>query len=106
MGWDGMGWDGQPMNLDRIPPSWRLPEGVNASLWEYTQTPRLAEEEDEYFRDHPLFEADARALESRFTAPGPLVDLGCGTGRHALRFALRGFPVVAVELSQAMLVTV
>ena len=33
------------MNFDRIPPAWRLPEGVNASLWEYTHTPRLAEEE-------------------------------------------------------------
>src|SRR3954451_4845755 len=93
------------MSLDRIPPAWQLPEGVNAALWEYTQTSRLAEEEDDYFRDHPLFGADARAIESRFTEPGPLVDLGCGSGRHASRFALRGFPVVAVELSQAMLVT-
>jgi SAM-dependent methyltransferase len=94
------------MSLDRIPPAWRLPEGVNASLWEYTQTSRLAEEEDDYFRDHPLFATDAHALDERFTAPGPLVDLGCGTGRHALRFARRGFPVIAVELSQAMLANV
>jgi SAM-dependent methyltransferase len=79
---------------------------VNASLWEYTQTTRLAEEEDEYFRDHPLFEADARALDARFTIPGPLVDLGCGVGRNALRFARRGFPVVAVELSLPMLAQV
>jgi SAM-dependent methyltransferase len=94
------------MSLDRIPPAWRLPEGVNSALWEYTQTSRLAEEEDDYFRDHPLFAADARALDARFTTPGPLVDLGCGTGRHALRFARRGFPVVAVELSLAMLAAV
>src|SRR3954453_17508166 len=91
------------MSLDRIPPAWRLPEGVNASLWEYTQSPRLAVEEDDYFRDHPLFEADARALDDRFTRPRPLVDLGCGTGRNALRFARRGFPVVAIELSHPML---
>jgi SAM-dependent methyltransferase len=91
------------MSLGRTPPAWRLPEGVNAALWEYTQTPRLALEEDDYFRDHPLFAADAAALDARFTIPGPLVDLGCGTGRHALRFAMRGFPVVAVELSPAML---
>jgi SAM-dependent methyltransferase len=91
------------MSLDRIPPAWRLPQGVNASLWEYTHTPRLAEEEDAYFRGHPLFHTDARVLGERFTEPAPLVDLGCGTGRHALRFAERGFPVVAVELSQAML---
>ncbi len=94
------------MSLDRIPPAWRLPEGVNAALWQYTQTPRLAHEEDAYFRGHPLFEADARAVDARFTSPGPLVDLGSGTGRHAIRFAGRGFPVVAVELSQAMLAEV
>jgi SAM-dependent methyltransferase len=94
------------MSFDSIPPAWRLPEGVNAALWQYTQTPRLAEEEDAYFRDHPLFAADAQAVDERFTAPGPLVDLGCGTGRHALRFAARGFPVVAVELAQAMLIQV
>jgi SAM-dependent methyltransferase len=94
------------MSFDSIPPAWRLPEGVNAALWQYTQTPRLAEEEDAYFRDHPLFVTDAQALDARFTEPGPLVDLGCGTGRHALRFAARGFPVVAVELAQAMLVQV
>ncbi|MDR3633947.1 MAG: class I SAM-dependent methyltransferase [Isosphaeraceae bacterium] len=85
------------------PPAWRLPEGVNAALWHYAHAPRLADEEDDYFAGHPLFEADARALDARFTAPAPLVDLGCGTGRHALRFARRGFPVAAVDLSHAML---
>lgn len=85
------------------PPLWRLPEGVNSSLWEYTHTDRLADEEGAYFQGHPLFQADAQALDERFREPGRLVDLGCGTGRHALRFARRGFPVVAVELSHAML---
>jgi SAM-dependent methyltransferase len=63
----------------------------------------LAVEEDRYFAGHPLFEADRRALDERFSDPGPLVDLGCGAGRHAVRFARRGFPVVAVDLSGAML---
>jgi SAM-dependent methyltransferase len=85
------------------PPSWRLPEGVNAALWEYAHTPRLADEEDDYFLGHPLFAADAVALEARFTEPGPLIDLGCGAGRLAVRFARKGFPVVAVDLSPAML---
>jgi SAM-dependent methyltransferase len=85
------------------PPSWRLPEGVNPSLWEYAHTPRLAEDEDTYFLGHALFEADTRAIETRFAEPGPLVDLGCGAGRLSVHFARRGFPVVAVELSHAML---
>jgi SAM-dependent methyltransferase len=94
------------MSFDRTPPAWRLPAGVNSALWQYTQTPRLAEEEDDYFRDHPLFAADSEIVDARFTVPGPLVDLGCGAGRHALAFARRGFPVVAVDLSEAMLAQV
>jgi SAM-dependent methyltransferase len=85
------------------PPDWNLPEGVNAALWNYAHTPRLALDEDDYFRGHPLFAADARWLDARFHEPGPLVDLGSGVGRHALRFARRGFPVVAVDLSRPML---
>lgn len=91
------------MTLPEVPPAWRLPEGVNSSLWEYTHTQRLADDEDLYFLGHPLFEADARELEARFVEPGPLIDLGCGAGRLSLRFAQRGFPVVAVDLSHPML---
>lgn len=91
------------MSARRPPPAWRLPQGVNAPLWEYANTPRLAAEEDAYFADHPLFEADAEALDARFQTPGRLVDLGCGAGRHAVRFARRGFDVVAIDLARPML---
>lgn len=91
------------MNYARVPPAWQMPEGVDGPLWQYTQTPRLAAEEDAYFADHPLFETDARALDERFVMPGTLIDLGCGAGRHALRFAARSFSVVAVDLSRPML---
>jgi SAM-dependent methyltransferase len=94
------------MNIHRVPPPWRLPEGVNVPLWEYVHTSRLAVEEDAYFAGHPLFEADARILGAHFTTPGRLVDLGCGAGRHAMRFAGRGFSVVAIDLSRPMLETV
>jgi SAM-dependent methyltransferase len=91
------------MSFTRVPPAWRLPDGVDAPLWQYTHTPRLAAEEDAFFADHPLFKADERALDARFLVPGRLVDLGCGTGRHAIRFAGRGFSVTAVDLSRPML---
>jgi len=94
------------MTGDETPPAWRLPAGVNASLWQYAHTPRLAEEEDRYFAGHPLFASDAAAVDARFVEPGRVVDLGCGTGRHALRLAARGFRSAAVELSQSMLVEV
>ena len=44
-----------------------------------------------------------RGLDERFVDPGRLVDLGCGAGRHAIRFARRGFSVTAVDLSRPML---
>jgi ubiquinone/menaquinone biosynthesis C-methylase UbiE len=84
-------------------PSWLLPEGVNASLWEYASTSWLAESEDAYFLDHPLFRRDREEVTSRFVEPGRIADLGCGTGRMALEFARRGFHATAVELSAAML---
>jgi len=91
------------MNYTRVPPAWQMPEGVDGPLWQYTQTPRLAAEEDAYFADHPLFGADVCALDERFVVPGTLVDLGCGAGRHAVHFAARAFSVVAVDLSRPML---
>jgi SAM-dependent methyltransferase len=91
---------------DDVPPSWKLPEGVNASLWQYAHTPRLAEEEDSYFIGHRLFWRDAIEVDARFVEPGRVVDLGCGVGRHALRMAHRGFPTVGVELSESMLAEV
>ncbi len=90
------------MSDEPTPPSWKLPQGVNASLWRYAHTPRLAEDEDSFFAGHPLFEADRRALDARFLVPGPLVDLGSGTGRLSLPFARRGFSVTMVELSHWM----
>jgi SAM-dependent methyltransferase len=91
------------MDHTRVPPAWRLPDGVDGPLWQYTHTPRLAAEEDAYFALHPLFEADERAVDSHFSEPGRLVDLGCGAGRHAIRFARRGFRVTAIDLSHSML---
>ena len=85
------------------PPPWKLPEGVNPPLWEYAHTPRLARDEDDYFREHPLFRADAADLKARFLDPSPLIDLGCGVGRLSIEFARRGFPVVSVDLSRSML---
>lgn len=94
------------MTDHRPPPSWSLPEGVNPALWEYAHTARLAADEDEYFTQSALFVADAEALAQRFGKPGSVVDLGCGSGRHAIQFARRGHPVLAIDLSQAMLLEV
>lgn len=86
-----------------VPPDWRLPPGVNASLWAYAHTPRLAEEEDRYFSGHVLFARDSAVLSDWFRAPCRLVDLGSGAGRISLLFARKGFEVTAVDLSDSML---
>ena len=57
---------------DAAPPPWQMPEGVNASLWHYAHSARLAEDEDAYFRDHPLVRPsthDCCANGSRTPAP-------------------------------------
>ncbi|MFG0285947.1 MAG: class I SAM-dependent DNA methyltransferase [Phycisphaerales bacterium JB039] len=40
---------------------------------------------------------------ARPPAGGAILDLGCGTGRHAVPLAARGFRVTAVDLSEGML---
>ena len=43
-------------------------------------------------------------LEQALTPPGgDILDLGCGTGRHAVALAARGFCVTAVDISGGML---
>lgn len=42
-------------------------------------------------------------LQSFGCGPRTLLDLGCGTGRHALELALRDIAVEGVDLSPAML---
>jgi ubiquinone/menaquinone biosynthesis C-methylase UbiE len=80
-----------------------MPPGVDASLWRYTHTQRLADEEDAYFAAHPLFAMDREAVTARFQPPGRLIDLGCGAGRMTIEMARRGFDTTAVELSRPML---
>lgn len=42
-------------------------------------------------------------LEKYGVRPQSLLDLGCGTGRHALQFASRGINVTGVDISDTML---
>lgn len=84
-------------------PDWRLPRGVSRSLWEYTQQAHIATEYDRSIASSALSQHDTQVLLQHFTQPGRLVDLGCGTGRHAVEFARRGFDVLGVDLSAEML---
>ena len=54
------------------------------------------------------YDAECDMIEAAFRrhAPAPvrtLIDLGCGTGNHALRMARRGYAVTGIDLSPEML---
>ncbi len=73
------------------------------SIRRYAQVPHLALEYDRYFYHNKLFRFDTQLLDECFKESGPLVDFGCGTGRHLLHFAKRRFPVTGVDISTHML---
>ena len=82
---------------------WQLPPGVVPGTWEYLVSREIAEDYDEYFAVHPMFDFDETVLQRWFTTPGTLVDFGCGTGRALMPFARRNFRCVALDLSLPML---
>jgi SAM-dependent methyltransferase len=67
----------------------------------------------EHYVDAPLYDfeyrrrrADVnfyRRLGAEAGRPGPILELGCGTGRLTLALARDGFDVVGIDLAQAML---
>ena len=76
---------------------------IHPSIRKYTSTPSVALEYDFYFRDTPLFVLDTQILDKYVTHPQPLIDLGCGTGRHLIHFAKKGIPSFGVDLSTHMI---
>ena len=69
----------------------------------YVTSGRIARDYDSYHASNALFETDTRFLDDGFRVPGRLLDMGCGTGRHLVHFAARGFEVTGVDLSAEML---
>jgi SAM-dependent methyltransferase len=84
-------------------PDWRLPPGVDRSLWEYLHDREIADAYDAGLAGTPLVNLDLEFAERHFDRAGRLIDLGCGTGRLLLPFARRGYAVVGVDLSGEML---
>lgn len=89
--------------MNRVPPDWQLPPGVDRGLWAYTHSDELAANYDASLAGTPLLDADLRAAARLFDSPGRLLDLGCGTGRLLMPFAARGFECVGVDISEPML---
>lgn len=85
------------------PADWQLPPGVSRGLWDYLHDTDLARSYDQRLAGTPLLALDLCFAERHFPRPGRLLDLGCGTGRLLVPFALRGFRVLGVDLSAPML---
>src|SRR5262249_45913858 len=68
---------------------------------------RHAELYDLFYADKP-YEAEAAFVHDRLQALGDgptnkLLEIACGTGRHALQLAKRGYHVIAVDYSSDMI---
>ena len=79
-----------------------LPDLLQSTL-EYVQSRAIAEEYDDFNARNELFEHDTRFADRFVGAPGRLIDIGCGTGRHLVHFARRGLDVTGIDLSEYML---
>jgi SAM-dependent methyltransferase len=91
------------MNDQGRPPDWQLPPGLSHGLWDYLHSSSIAHNYDASLAGTPLFHQDLAFAERWFARPGRLIDLGCGTGRLLIPFARKGFKVLGVDLSEAML---
>jgi SAM-dependent methyltransferase len=59
--------------------------------------------DNEIFTRHTLAEIDFLVEELHLLPGSRILDVGCGTGRHAVGLAARGFHVTGVDLSRGML---
>jgi len=91
------------MKEHQPPQQHRKDAGISPSLREYLSRRDIAALYDGYFRGMRLFDFDTQVLDVLFDKPGRLLDVGCGTGRHLVHFARRGFEVTGVDLSEHMI---
>jgi 2-polyprenyl-3-methyl-5-hydroxy-6-metoxy-1,4-benzoquinol methylase len=59
--------------------------------------------DNEIFVQGTLGECDFIEKEIEYNKATRILDLGCGTGRHSIELAKRGYPVVGIDLSESLL---
>lgn len=76
---------------------------ANKQEWEAFFDAHAPHYDENPFAQHTVAEVDL-LIELLGVTPGArLLDIGCGTGRHALELSSRGFLVTGIDLSQGML---
>jgi len=96
----------------------RLPRGATESVrrhskggqempdkttWERFFEAHAPTYDDNVFTKNTLREVDFLLEELHLPLGGSVLDVGCGTGRHAIELAKRGYAVTGLDLSSAML---
>lgn len=59
--------------------------------------------DDESFTKGTMGEVDFIEKEAGYNKSFRMLDIGCGTGRHSIELAKRGYTVVGIDLSESML---
>jgi SAM-dependent methyltransferase len=73
------------------------------STWETFFDAHAPVYEDNVFTKNAIPEVDFLLEELSLQPGGSILDVGCGTGRHAIEFARRGYAVTGLDLSSEML---
>ena len=60
--------------------------------------------DNESFTQGTIGECDFIETEISFDKKTDILDIGCGTGRHSIELAKRGYNVTGIDLSDAMLI--
>ena len=59
--------------------------------------------DEEVFTQGTVWECDFLESELRFDRSLKILDIGCGTGRHAIELSRRGYQVTGIDLSESQL---
>lgn len=90
------------------PPLWQLPPGVASGTWEYTHSPKIANDYDRFLDGSSICRIDQHLVRQSLPPVATnektlVVDLGCGTGRTLVPLAKAGYGAIGIDLSQTML---
>lgn len=78
--------------------------GTEKSGWQAFFDSHAPVYDDNAFTKHTIAEVDFLLEELSLQAGDSILDVGCGTGRHAVELAKRGYRVTGLDLSPEMLV--